>query len=137
MEHNTNSFLLQYLRNWIRLYTREKYRKNTYQITHRIRANKCVLRVVAKLIVVLVSRKQLGQGVNLMGYNPMRDWFCKTEGVETKKKIINEILLIKIFKWICLLGCCIGEYTGGFGCVDWISIPWETSDGCCCHPNAW
>jgi len=28
---------------------------------------------VAKLIVVFVSRKQLGQGVNLMGYKPMRD----------------------------------------------------------------
>lgn len=49
-----------------------------YQVTHSIRASRCVLSVVSCMIIVLPSTLQCGHGWSLSGYNPIRDWFCMT-----------------------------------------------------------
>lgn len=44
-----------------------------YQVTHNIKASRCVFSVVSCMIIVLPSTLQCGHGWSLSGYNPIRD----------------------------------------------------------------
>lgn len=49
-----------------------------YQVTHNIRASRCVFSVVSCMIIVFPSTLQCGHGWSLIGKSPSRDWFCMT-----------------------------------------------------------